>query len=140
MENNLLILICVLLAVILIWMIVITLLYISIIRSFRKVLELEDAATRTIFEGQDLTSELIRELVRDIELIDTEISKFADVFNEKIELATRDKITAMDTIKATRQIHAAIVERLGYDPTAKQEETEPKPEPEPEPEEVKPNE
>ena len=113
---GLLILITVLLIVIIFWMIAITLLYMSLVKSLRKFAEVDALAITRLFEHQEGLLGLCQMILDDFQLVEEVVDQYKEDIDKHIGGASEDKKFALDTIQQARRLQNQLEAKLNPDP------------------------
>ena len=113
---GLLVLITVLLLMIIIWMIAITLLYMSLVKSLRKFAEIDALAIMKLFDNQQGLLGLCQGILDDFQLVEEVVDKYKEDIDKYIGGASADKEFALKTIQQARRLQNELENKLNPEP------------------------
>ena len=128
--TGLLVLITILLFLIIVWMIAITLLYLSIFRSVKKLAEVDGEAVKGLFERQEGLLKICQEVLNNFQLVEEFVEKYKEDVEKEINNETGRKEFALQTIQQARRLQNALEEKLGKINTEPYKYEEPEEDPE----------
>lgn len=128
--TGLLVLITILLFLIIVWMIAITLLYLSIFRSVKKLAEVDGEAVKALFVRQEGLLKVCQDILSDFELVEEVVEKYKEDVEKEINNETGRKEFALQTIQQARRLQNALEEKLGKINTEPYKYEEPEEDPE----------
>ena len=114
--TGLLVLVVVLLIIIIVWMIAITLLYMSLAKSIQRFAEVDAIAISKLFERQEGIVGICQRILDNFQLLDEVVDKYKDDIEQVIGDSSKDKKFAIETIQQARRLQNQLEAKLNPDP------------------------
>ena len=110
--TGLLVLIVVLLLAIIVWMIAITMLYMSLAKSMQRFAEVDAIAISKLFERQEGIVGICQRILDNFQLLDEVVDKYKDDIEQVIGDSSKDKKFAIETIQQARRLQNQLEAKL----------------------------
>ena len=114
--TGLLVLIVVLLIIIIVWMIAITLLYMSLAKSIQRFAEVDAIAILKLFERQEGIVGICQKILDNFQLMEELVEKYTGEISEQINSSSKDKSFALETIQQARRLQNQLEKHLKKEP------------------------
>ena len=110
--TGLLVLVVVLLIIIIVWMIAITLLYMSLAKSMQRFAEVDAIAISKLFERQEGIVGICQRILDNFQLLDEVVDKYKADIDTLIGESSKDKKFAIETIQQARRLQNQLEAKL----------------------------
>lgn len=110
--TGLLVLIVVLLIAIIVWMIAITMLYMSLAKSLQRFAEIDALAISKLFDRQEGIVGICQRILDNFQLLDEVVDKYKADIDQVLGESSKDKKFAIETIQQARRLQNQLEAKL----------------------------